>query len=109
MIRNDVAMADRVATHEIQLDAGRGLVVKRFRSWNRREPVREWTALMLLAEFAPGLAAAPVRADLVADPPMIEMSQLSGVPLGGSPLSATQADALALALDRLWKIGRAHV
>ena len=46
------------------MDAGRGVVVKRFRSRARREPVREWTALVLLAEFAPGLAAAPVRADL---------------------------------------------
>ena len=78
------------------------MVVKRFRSWGRREPVREWTALVLLAEFAPGLAAAPVRADLAADPPVIEMSQLPGVPLGGSPLTAAQADALVLALDRLW-------
>jgi Ser/Thr protein kinase RdoA (MazF antagonist) len=57
---------------------------------------------MLLAEFAPGLAAAPVRADLAADPPMIEMSRLLGVPLGGTPLSAAQAGALALALDRIW-------
>jgi aminoglycoside phosphotransferase (APT) family kinase protein len=32
------------------------VVVKRFRSWDRREPVREWTALILLAESAPGLA-----------------------------------------------------
>ncbi len=32
------------------------MVVKRFRSWDRREPVREWTALILLAESAPGLA-----------------------------------------------------
>jgi hypothetical protein len=57
---------------------------------------------VLLAEFAPGLAAAPLRADLTADPPMIEMAQLPGVPLGRSPLSAAQAGALVLALDRLW-------
>jgi hypothetical protein len=79
------------------------VVVKRFRSWDRREPVREWTALVLLAEFAPGLAAVPVRADLAAEPPAIEMSRLPGVPLGGSPLTAAQADALVLALGRLWK------
>lgn len=95
-------MAGRTATHEIQVDAGRGVVIKRFRSWDRREPAREWTALMLLAEFAPGLAATPVRADLTADPPVIEMSWLPGVPLGGTPLPDAQADALALALDRLW-------
>ncbi len=84
------------------MDAERGVVVKRFRSSERREPVREWAALTLLAEFAPGLAADPVRADLAGDPPVIEMSRLSGVPLGGSPLSAVQADALAIALERLW-------
>ena len=83
------------------------MVVKRFRSWDRREPAREWTALVLLAEFAPGLAPAPVRADLAAYPPVIEMSPLPGVPLGGSPLSAAQADALVLALGRLWPRCRA--
>jgi Ser/Thr protein kinase RdoA (MazF antagonist) len=78
------------------------VVVKRFRSWDRREPDREWAALVLLAEFAPGLAAVPVRAGLAADPPVVEMTRLPGVPLGGSPLTAAQADALVLALDRLW-------
>jgi hypothetical protein len=33
---------------------------------------------------------------------VIEMSRLPGVPLGGSPLTAAQADALVLALGRLW-------
>lgn len=95
-------MACRAATHEIHIDAARDVVTKRFRSWDRREPAREWTALVLLAEFTPGLAATPVRADLTADPPVIEMSRLPGAPLGGTPLSAAQADALALALTRLW-------
>jgi hypothetical protein len=95
-------MACQTATHEIHVDADRGVVIKRFRSWDRREPAREWTALVLLAEYAPGLAAAPVRAELTADPPVIEMSRLPGVPLGGAPPSAMQADALALALGRLW-------
>jgi hypothetical protein len=92
----------QTATHEIHVDVGRGVVTKRFRSWDRREPAREWSALVLLAEFAPGLAAIPVRADLAAVPPVIEMSRLSGVPLGGAPLSATQAGAVGVALDRLW-------
>lgn len=95
-------MAWRAATHEIRLDADRDVVIKRFRSWGRSEPAREWTALRLLAEFAPGLAPTPVRADLAADPPVIEMSRLPGVPLGCTLLSAAQADALALALGRLW-------
>jgi aminoglycoside phosphotransferase (APT) family kinase protein len=87
---------------EIRVDAGRGVVIKRFRSWDRGEPAREWSALMLLAEHAPGLAPIPVRAGLTADPPVIEMSRLPGAPLGGTPLLAAQADALALALKRLW-------
>ena len=96
-------MAWRAATHEIQVDADRGVVVKRFRSWDRREPAREWNALMLLAEFAPDLAATPVRADLAADLPVIEMSRLPGVPLGGAPVSGAQAGALAVALGQLWQ------
>jgi Phosphotransferase enzyme family len=100
--RNDVAVACQAATHQIHLDAGRGVVTKQFRSWGRREPAREWTALTLLAEFAPGLAATPIRADLTADPPVIEMSWLPGVPLGKVSLSAARAEALALALGRLW-------
>lgn len=103
-------MARRSATHEIQVDADRGVVIKRFRSSDRGEPVREWNALTLLAEFAPDLAAAPVRADLTADPPVIEISRLSGVPLGDAPVSAAQADALALTLERLWNaVPRARV
>jgi hypothetical protein len=37
--------------HEVRIDPGTGLVVKRFRSAGRGEPVREWTALSLLARF----------------------------------------------------------
>jgi hypothetical protein len=95
-------MVGLTATHEVSVDADRGVVIKRFRSWDRGEPAREWSALVLLAEYAPGLAATPVRADLAADPPVIEMSWLPGVPLGGAALSAAQAEALALALGRLW-------
>ena len=85
LARNDGAVAGRAATHEIRVDAGRDVVVKRFRSWDRGEPTREWTALTLLARHAPGLAPAPLRARLTADAPVIEMSRLPGVPLGGTP------------------------
>jgi aminoglycoside phosphotransferase (APT) family kinase protein len=78
-------------------------VVKRFCSWDRGEPVREWAALTLLAECAPGLAPAPLRADLDADPPVIVMSWLPGVQLGHGPLSPTQTDVLMAALERLWR------
>jgi hypothetical protein len=43
LTRNHVRMAWRAATHEIHVDAGRGVVIKRFRSWDRGEPAREWT------------------------------------------------------------------
>ena len=38
------------------------------------EPVREWTALSLLDRFAPGLAPAPVSAELDSDFPVVMMS-----------------------------------
>ena len=69
MIRNG-------ATHDVRIDRSRGIVVKRFRSCRRSEPVREWTALTLLAKFAPGLAPIPISADLDGDSPALTMSLL---------------------------------
>lgn len=89
------------ATHEVTVDAGRGVVVKRYRSWSRGEPAREWAALTLLAEFAPGLAPAPVRASLQADPPEIVMSFVRGT-VPGARVTPHDAEALGVALDRLW-------
>jgi hypothetical protein len=43
------------ATHAVDVDPSRSVVTKRYRSWHRREPEREWAALTLLAEYAPGL------------------------------------------------------
>ena len=96
-----VTPAAPAVTHQVLLDRRRGVVTKRFRSWHRGEAAREWRALCLLAEHAPGLAAEPLRAWLDVSPPAIEMSWLPGQPLG-APLSASQTDALAVALDRLW-------
>jgi hypothetical protein len=80
VIRND--------THEVRIDRVRGLVVKRFRSACRGEPVRELTALSLLARFAPGLAPAPVSADLDSDFPVIVMSLLHGAERGAGDAGA---------------------
>jgi len=90
------------ATHEVTVDAGRGVVVKRYRSWSRGEPAREWAALTLLAEFAPGLAPAPLRAALQADPPEIAMSFVRGTQ-PGARVTPREADALGVALERLWR------
>ncbi|MEV0827975.1 phosphotransferase family protein [Nonomuraea rubra] len=76
-------------------------VIKRYRSWDRREPEREWTALTLLAEHAPGLAPTPLQAALTADPPAIVMSRLPGVPLRGRRAKTEQLVAMATALTRL--------
>jgi hypothetical protein len=85
------------------------MAVKRFRSPvdgdERRlygdEPRREWRALMLLARYAPGLAPRPMRAELDADPPLIAMSRVPGMPLGTRPISEAQESAVAAALSRL--------
>jgi hypothetical protein len=45
------------STHVIEVDSSQ--VVKRFRSRERGEARRDWRALTLLAEFAPGLEPAP--------------------------------------------------
>jgi hypothetical protein len=78
------------STHAVEM--ADGLVVKRFCSWERGEHQREWQALKLLAEFAPGLAPAPVTADLDADPPAITMTRLPGEPLAGQPVTARHLD-----------------
>jgi hypothetical protein len=38
------------------VEVGPAVVVERFRSWSQGEHLREWRALRLLAEHAPGLA-----------------------------------------------------
>lgn len=90
-------------THQVSIDTGRAVVTKRYRSWSRGEPAREWRALQLLAEYAPGLAAEPLSAALDASPPTIVMSWLPGEQLGTVPVSPAQARALARALDWLWR------
>lgn len=86
-------------THGIDLRPD--LVVKRFRSSGRDEPQREWRALSLLAAHAPGLAPAPLEADLAAEPPVVVMSRLPGSPLRGTALGSRQVDALARAVSTL--------
>lgn len=95
MIRDD--------THEVRIDRARRIVVKRFRSDHRGEPIREWTALSLLARFAPGLAPAPVSADLNCPFPVITMSWLPGTELSAVAVTPARTGALAEALDQLWR------
>ncbi|MEV7967900.1 aminoglycoside phosphotransferase family protein [Sphaerisporangium sp. NPDC088356] len=95
-------MAAGRCTHS--LDIRDDVVVKRYTSWERGEPRREWAALTLLAEHAPDLAPAPVEATLEAHPPMIVMSRLPGRILRGEHATGEQLTAMAAALNRLHQI-----
>ncbi|MEU8347322.1 hypothetical protein AB0C74_36960 [Spirillospora sp. NPDC048832] len=84
-------MSDRSsATHFVVI--GTAAVVKQ----------RQWTALRLIAEHAPGTAPAPVSADLAADPPTVVMSRLPGVPLS-EPVGVEQAAAVARTVVQVQK------
>jgi aminoglycoside phosphotransferase len=87
----------------VSIDRQRGVVTKRFRSWARNEPAREWTALRVLARSAPGLAARPLSADLDGQPPAIRMSWLPGRQLGTATITPAEARALARSLEELWR------
>ncbi|MFI6296648.1 phosphotransferase family protein [Nonomuraea sp. NPDC050790] len=94
-------------THDIVIGADK--VTKRYRSWERDEPQREWTALTLLTEHAPDLAPAPLRAALHAHPPTLMMSRLPGHVLRGEHADDEQATALAAALTKLHQSIPTHV
>ncbi|MFJ3707662.1 aminoglycoside phosphotransferase family protein [Streptomyces sp. NBC_01267] len=89
--------ADLTTTHT--LDIGPTTVVKRYRSWDRDEPRREWQTLTLLARHAPGLAPRPL--DRSAHPPAVTMERVPGTPLRGTHVGPAQTTALAAALTRL--------
>jgi len=55
------------------------VVRKRYGRTDRGEPEREWAALVLLDEHAPGLAPRPLAREL--DPPVVVMSRVAGAPL----------------------------
>jgi thiamine kinase-like enzyme len=78
---------------EIRTDA----VVKRYRSSEYDQPHREWRALTLLDEYAPGTAPVPLTAELDADPPAVTMSRLSGEAVSG-PVADQLADGIAEAI-----------
>jgi hypothetical protein len=87
------------ATHVV--DIGDDQVVKRFRSWDRGEHLREWQALTLLASYAPDLAPTPLSADLTSIPPHVRMSRVAGRPLDRQAVTPGHLDAVASAISRL--------
>lgn len=88
------------STHQLTLTRDR--VVKRFRSWDKGEPEREWAGLSLLHRYAPGLAPQPLRRRAEDGAPGIVMTRLAGEPLGGLPLTAQQLAALGRALQVMY-------
>ncbi|MEW9532854.1 phosphotransferase family protein [Microbispora sp. NPDC049125] len=78
-------------------------VVKTYASWDRGEHEQEWRALKILAQYAPDLAPLPVVAELHAEPPVVVMSRLDGVPLRGQTVTAEQIKAMAEAITTLHK------
>ncbi|RCG17914.1 aminoglycoside phosphotransferase family protein [Sphaerisporangium album] len=91
------------------LDIGPDTVTKRYRSWEHQQPQREWRALELLAVHAPGLAPAPVRAELDVVPPTIMMSRLTGVPLGLTAVTTDQLEAMVIAITTVQETIPPHV
>lgn len=89
-------MPERASFTTHLVDIGEDEVVKRFRSWDRGEHLREWQALTLLASYAPDLAPAPLSADLTSVPPQVRMSRVPGLPLGGLPLDRLPPDGQAV-------------
>lgn len=89
------------STHELSLvgDDSR-LVVKRYVS-GAGSAENEWSALLLLQEYAPGLAPEPISSDLTGDPAFVVMGRLPGEPLRGRHLTAACLDAVGAALERL--------
>lgn len=89
----------QASTHDLTI--GMSDVSKRFTSWQRGEADREWEALRVLADRAPGLAPRPLRRTVDAGRPVIVMSRLPGMPLGNRPLTRPQVMAVADAMTEL--------
>jgi aminoglycoside phosphotransferase (APT) family kinase protein len=87
------------STHDVSV--GATTVVKRYRSWDRGEPDREWHALSLLHEHCPGLAPEPIAFTSQSGTPAITMTRVPGVPLGSAALTEPQQVAVADAMTRL--------
>ncbi|MGW0232041.1 phosphotransferase family protein [Actinopolymorpha singaporensis] len=88
-------------THELSILGG--VVHKRYRSWDRGEHLREWSALRLLHAHTVDLAPAPLAADLEASVPSLTVGELPGRPLGGA-LTGPELDGLEAALRILWSV-----
>jgi Ser/Thr protein kinase RdoA (MazF antagonist) len=90
-----------VHTHDVAVTGD--VVRKTYVSWDDGEPEREWAALRLLSEAAPGLAPEPIGRESHDGRPVVVMSRLPGEPLAGD-ITPAQHGALVEALRRLFAV-----
>jgi aminoglycoside phosphotransferase (APT) family kinase protein len=88
-----------VSNHHVTIEGD--VVRKRYRRTSRGEPVREWAALVLLDEHAPGLAPRPLACET--DPPVVVMSRVAGDALD-TVLTPGQLTAMVAAYSSLFAV-----
>ncbi len=86
-------------THVVEITGS--VLTKRYVSWARDEPNREWAALTSISQHAPDLVPRPL--EHCSSLPSIAMTLVPGAPLSGS-LTRRQLDALGNSLRLLWSI-----
>ncbi|MEU8364808.1 aminoglycoside phosphotransferase family protein [Nonomuraea sp. NPDC048882] len=96
-------MADLQHTHELVYDGDR--VSKRYVDGKPGAAEREWRALTLLAEHAPGLAPEPIAYE----DGVVTMSKIDGAPLRGLLARDVHVAAMAAALTELHAAVPDHV
>lgn len=88
-------------THELTFAASS--VTKRYTSWDRDEPRREWAALRHIHRHAPDLVPQPIAADLDAVPPTVTMAIVPGQPMTAD-LTPVHIRGLTEAIRALWAV-----
>lgn len=96
-------MADLVHTHHLDYDGD--VVTKRYVDDKPGAAEREWLALKLLAEYAPGLAPEPIAFEAG----KVTMTRIEGAPLRGLLTGAVHVAAMAAALTELYTAVPQHV
>ncbi|WP_141578032.1 aminoglycoside phosphotransferase family protein [Actinomadura sp. WMMA1423] len=86
------------STHDVQIHPR--IVVKTYRPGSHDAAEREWRALTLLAEYAPGLGPSPITAELATEPARVTMTRLAGSPLT-PPVTTAQVEAMADAIKAM--------